>query len=52
MSDAEFEELRATTRQHIAAVYELPAEMVEGWDAIDRERAEAERPTSGEEKTT
>jgi hypothetical protein len=45
----EFEELRAATRQHIAAVYGLPAEMVAGWDAIDKARATDDTTASSEE---
>ena len=48
-ASAGFEELRAATRQHIAAVYGLPAEMVAGWDAIDKARVTADIPVSSEE---
>ena len=44
MTDDEFAELRAATRQHIAAVYEVPDEMVAAWDDIDQQGAGPVRP--------
>lgn len=41
-------DVRARVREQVIAAYDLPAEMVEGWKAVDRTYA-AERPASSEE---
>lgn len=34
MTDEQFEELRAQTRQQIWAAYDLPRELTDAWEAI------------------
>lgn len=45
----EFEETRAAAREHIRQAYDLPAEMTDVWDALDRARIEAEAGCPGGE---